>query len=303
MFYIEDFLYSLKVKYYSEKTVSAYAAQLRHFQRYCEERGLSEVSSVTDNTMREYIGSLEYKRKGSKDFYVKVIRMKKYLEFLEEKSVIFLSQLRDYQNPKFLRHSYPKIDDGKIDSILDSIKPESPFLIRGKAILELAYSSALRPREIYELRISDIDFKNGNLFISQSKGKKDRLVPVGEKALYWVSKYIEKVRPRYIKNEKHGRVFISHKTGKPLTVWGLRSAIRDTLSRSGFDPFPPYSLRSASATALFLGGMGVAYIGKLLGHSDLRTTQIYLNIHEIRLTEELARKHPRNTFSKQGVER
>ncbi len=303
MFYIEDFLYSLKTKYYSEKTVSAYAAQLRHFKRYYEERGISEVSSVTDNTTREYIGSLEYKGKGSKDFYVKFIRLKKYFAFLEEKNFIFLSPLRDYPNPKFLRHSYPKIDDGKMDFILDSIKPACPFLIRGKAILELAYSSALRPRDIYELRITDIDFKNGSLFISQSKGKKDRLVPVGEKALYWISEYVEKVRPKYIKNEKHGRVFISHKTGKPLTVWGLRSAIRDTLCRSGFEPFPPYSLRSASATALFLGGMGVAYIGKLLGHAELRTTQTYLNVHQMKLTEELARKHPRNIFSKQGVER
>ena len=303
MFYIEDFLYSLKMKYYSEKTVNAYAIQLHHFIRYFDKKGISQVSSISEEMIREYLDSFGKKSRGSKDFYVKVIRLRKYFEFLEEKTSIFLSPLRNYPNPKFLSHSFPKIDNGKMDSILDSIKPESPFLIRGKAILELAYSSALRPREIYKLKITDIDFKNETLFISQSKGKKDRLVPVGEKALYWISEYIEKVRSRYIKDQKHMYVFISHKTGNPLTVWGLRSAIQDTLRRNGFDPFPPYSLRSASATALFLGGMGIAYIGKLLGHAELRTTQSYLNVRQIRLTEELARKHPRNTFSKRGVER
>jgi len=303
VFYIEDFLYSLKMKYYSQKTISAYTIQLHHFIRHFDKKGISEVSSISEEMIRQYIDSFGKKSRGSKDFYVKVIRLKKYFAFLEEKNSIFLSPLRYYPNPKFLKHSYPKIDDGKMNSILDSIKPVGPFVIRGKAILELAYSSALRPREIYQLRISDIDFKNGSLFINQSKGKKDRLVPVGEKALNWISQYIDKVRPKYNKNEQHGLVFISHKTGKPLTVWGLRSAIQDTLSRSGFESFPPYSLRSASVTALFLGGMGIAYIGKLLGHSELRTTQTYVNVHQIKITEELARKHPRNTFSKQGEER
>ena len=172
MFYIEDFLYSLKAKYYSQKTVSAYTIQLRHFKRYFEEKGISEVSSISEEMIREYIDSLGKKSRGSKDFYIKVIRLKKYFEFLEKKNVIFLSSLRYYPNPKFLSHSFPRIDDGKMDSILDSINPESPFLLRGKAILELAYSSALRPREIYNLKITDIDFKNGALFISQSKGKR-----------------------------------------------------------------------------------------------------------------------------------
>ena len=163
--------------------------------------------------------------------------------------------------------------------------------------MELAYSSALRPREIYDLKITDVDFSRGVLFICQSKGSKDRLVPVGKTALFWVSEYLENARPRYIGAEKHGCVFINHKTGKPLTVWGLRSAIRMTLIRSGFEPFPPYSLRHAAASALLSHGMDVAHIRELLGHMELRTTQIYLKIHLNELREQLAAKHPRNTFT------
>jgi len=148
--------------------------------------------------------------------------------------------------------------------------------LKGRAIIELAYSSALRPRELYNLKITDIDFKKGLIFIEQSKNMKDRIVPVGKTALYWVEKYLRVVRPQYIKGKKHGYVFISHKTGEQLTRFGIRSVIRETLRKSGFPPIKPYSIRSTAATALLLNGMNIAYISALLGHVDIKTTQTYL---------------------------
>ena len=111
-------------------------------------------------------------------------------------------------------------------------------------------SSALRPRELYNLKITDIDFKKGLLFIEQSKGEKDRIVPVGKHALHCTGKYLTEVRPKYIKENRHEFVFISHKTGEKLTVWGIRWAIRRTLEQSGFRPIKPYALRHTAATAL-----------------------------------------------------
>jgi len=165
--------------------------------------------------------------------------------------------------------------------------------VKGKAIIELAYSSALRPRELYNLKITDIDFKKGLIFIEQSKNQKDRIVPVGKTALYWIEKYLREVRPRYIKSKKHGYVFISHKTGKQLTRYGIRSAIRETLRKSGFKPIKPYSLRSTAATTLLVNGMSIAYISALLGHTDIKTTQTYLRVKTKELQHELAHKHPR----------
>ena len=166
--------------------------------------------------------------------------------------------------------------------------------------MELAYSSALRPRELYNLKITDIDFKRGLLFIEQSKNNKDRIVPVGKTALFWIEKYITEVRPRYIHNKTHNYVFISHKTGEKLTVYGIRWAIQETLRLSGFKPIKTYSLRSTAATALLLNGMSIVYISKLLGHSDIRTTQIYLHIKTIQLQKEtlssLPVKTPRSFF-------
>ena len=296
MFYVDEFLEALRNRRYSQKTIDAYRSLINHLKEYLEKHGVAEIKSASDRQLQEYAGRLEDKNPASKHAYVQMLRLKRYFAFLEQRRFLFLSPLRDYPNPKFLPRSYPSIGATQVQAVLAAIKPHSPFLIRAKAILELAYSSALRPREIYGLKITDIDFARGVLFIRMSKGRKDRLVPVGTEALYWIGEYIEIVRPRYVKKKKHGCVFISHKTGKPLTVWGLRSAIRTALKRSGLEAFPTYSLRAASATALLAGGMNAAYIGKLLGHAELRTTQVYLRINQTELREEIIRKHPRNHF-------
>ncbi len=180
-----------------------------------------------------------------------------------------------------------------MEKILVDTKTIVPLYIKGKAIIELAYSSALRPREVYEMKIPNIDFKQGLLFIEQSKNRKDRIVPVGMKALAWIEKYLKEVRPRYIKDKSHSYVFINHKTGERLTVWGVRWAIQESLRRSGNKPIKPYSLRVTSATHLLLNGMNIVYISKLLGHSSIKTTRGYLHIDLKQLKQEIKAKHPR----------
>ena len=159
--------------------------------------------------------------------------------------------------------------------------------------MELMYSSALRPREVYCLKLTDIDFNTGLLFIEQSKGQKDRIVPVGKVALSWLSKYINEVRPLFIKNQNHDYVFIQQREGKPLNRYTLYTAIQTTLVAFGLPAIKPYSIRSTAATALLQNGMSIEYISKLLGHSELRTTEIYLRVEIHTLEKIFNEKHPR----------
>ncbi len=239
------------------------------------------------------------RKNSDKEYALKISRLIKYFRYLEENGHVFLSPVKNYDNPKYRGKSYPVLTQGEIENILQKIKTNNPLSIKGKTIIELIYSSALRPREIYNLKITDIDFKKGLIFIEQSKNNKDRIVPVGKTALFWVGKYIKDVRAKYIGNKKHNYVFTSHKTGEKQTVWGIRWAIQETLRLSGLQPIKPYSIRSTAATALLLNGMSIAYISKLLGHSDIRTTQIYLKVKTFELKNELDKKHPRLTFRKQ----
>lgn len=226
---------------------------------------VSDVKNISQNESAAFLNFIKKKNISDREYSLRTRKLIKYFQYLEENVLIFLSPLKDHPVIKYLKKSFPVSDKEEIENILENVKTDRPLCVKGKAIIELAYSSALRPREIYNLKITDIDFKKGFVFINQSKGKKDRIVPVAKTAPFWIEKYIKEVRAKYIKDKKHNYVFISHKTGEKLTVWGIRWAIQETMQLSGLQTIKPYSLRSTAVTALLLNGMSIAYISKLLG--------------------------------------
>ncbi len=308
MFFTKEFLQHLKEARYSKKTIKNYSYLLLKLENYFQIREVSEIQNVSQEIIYGFFEMIKTRKCSDREYCTKLIRMRKYFDYLEELGFIFISPLKDFSVPKYQKTSFPVLEEKEIGNILEKIKTDQPLCLKGKAIIELTYSSALRPREIYNLKITDIDFKKGLIFIEQSKNQKDRIVPVGKTALFWIEKYIKEVRAKYIKDKTHNYVFISHKTGEKQTVWGIRWAIQETLRLNGLQPIKPYSIRSTAATALLLNGMSIAYISKLLGHSDIRTTQIYLKVKTLELKNELDQKHPRLTFGKQlqnmkGVEK
>jgi integrase/recombinase XerD len=296
MFYRTEFLCHLKECFSSKSTIHRYSVLLKRFGCYLKERGIDDASAVTPKDVQGFTCNLA---KGHTDSYVwfRLISLRIYFSFLEERGLIFISPFLSIKLPKKPIHHYPTLKQNQIEAILDAIPDDSSFLIRGKAILETAYSSALRPGEIIRLKISEIDFKNRTLFIRQSKNRKDRVVPVGNTALKCIGKYISEARPRYAK--QHYEVFLSHKTGRPLTLSGLNRAINDALERCNLPVITPYSIRSTSATALLENGMGLSFISALLGHAKLTTTQIYLQTDLASLSKKLDSLHPRNSFQKE----
>ena len=298
MFHVNEFLNHLKNCRYSRKTIREYGYVLEHLKTYFERIGVDDVTGISESRMRAYLEELEHRHQTGKHAYICVKRLGKYFQFLEREGYLFLSPLQDQSIRSPPKSTFPAIEATELERMLSGIKTDHPICLKGKVMLELAYSSALRPRELYNLKITDIDFKKGLLFIEQSKGEKDRIVPVGKHALRWTTKYITEVRPKYIKENRHEFVFISHKTGEQLTVWGIRWAIRRTLEQSGFAPIKPYALRHTAATALLHNGMGVGYISNLLGHAEIRSTQIYLNVNARELAREIQAKHPRAAFEK-----
>ena len=298
MFYIEEFINHLKMNQYSYSTLKAYRKDLGDFEAHLDYNSIEDAINISKHDVLDYLKTLNGKAHPTKAYCNQITRIIKYFRYLEEEGIIFLSPLRDYSMPKHQTKNYPVIGKVEMEKILMDTNTLDPLCIKGKAIIELAYSSALRPREVYELKIPDIDFKQGLLFIEQSKNKKDRVVPVGIKALAWIKKYLQEVRPRYIKDKSHSYVFINHKTGERLTVWGVRWAIQESLRRNGNKPIKPYSLRVTSATDLLFNGMNIVYISKFLGHSSIRTTRGYLHVDLKHLKQEIQAKHPRVRMEK-----
>ena len=159
----------------------------------------------------------------------------------------------------------------------------------------------MRPQEVNALSISQIDFENKLIFIKRSKCKKDRLVPVGDHALFWIRKYLEEVRATILNNNDH--LFIEFKQGNPFSIFNLNFAIRETLGKSGLRRITPYSMRSTAATVLYRNGMDLAYIRKLLGHANITTTKGYLHIDDEDLKITINNLHPRNHFKAKEEQR
>lgn len=293
MFYADLFLDHLRDLGYRYATRRAYQKVLSRFTEYCSGVGVSEVTAVDRDAALGFVRSLGEPDRMTKATLQRICQLRAYFRYLEDKGVIFESPLRGYALPKIPESHFPVLSRAEVDAILTGVRDENSFCDKARTILELAYSSALRPRELYSLKVSDIDYRGGILFLEQSKSKKDRIVPVGSRALALLRHYVNTVRPRYLKAKSHDYVFVNHHTGEPLTVYGIRWAIQEALRRSGLAPIKTYSLRGTAATHLLHAGMGVLPISKMLGHQCVRTTLYYLRVPLRELSRELATKHPR----------
>jgi integrase/recombinase XerD len=229
-----------------------------------------------------------------------LIRTRAYFEFLETGKTIFLSPAAGLRIPRYQPGHHTAFDNETLLSRLERLDTTCELGLRARTILELAYSAALRPREARALKLTDIDGAKGQLFLEQSKNRKDRIVPVGPTALHWVGRYRNEVRSMHVPDPDHGYLFVSHKGGRPLTSSGLLWAVVEPCRRAGIETLPISTMRASAATNLLESGMGVVHISRLLGHAQIKTTQIYLRARERVLKEIVASKHPRFRYSEEG---
>ena len=196
-------------------------------------------------------------------------------------------------SPK-LGHSLPKtLSEDEVEKLIHAPDVEEVIGLRDRAMLELIYACGLRVSELINLDILNINLRQGVIRVI-GKGEKERLVPIGEEAFYWVQKYINDSRPNLLKeNSKVSELFLS-KRGKSMTrqtFWyrikdyALKAAIKKDLS--------PHTLRHAFATHLINHGADLRTVQLLLGHSSLSTTQIYTEVARHRMKELHNEHHPR----------
>jgi len=293
---MDQFLRHLQDDHLRPTTIRAYRAPLERLHRWCGRNGIQSVGALGAGEMERYLAELRKAGMSAHERALTVTRLRKYLGYLEREGRILASPMSGIRVRRGAEPSYPAADRGELESAFRLLWGETAFEIRARAILELAYSSALRPREIYSLRLGDIDFRRGLLAIRESKGNKDRVVPMGTTAQGWVERYLREVRPRYVREGSEDVVFLSHRTGRALGVKGIWWALREALRRRGLPPLKPYSLRVSAATDLLAAGMNLFAISRLLGHAKLETTQRYLRVETIELAKELRRKHPRSAM-------
>ncbi|WP_319928982.1 site-specific tyrosine recombinase XerD [Xenorhabdus santafensis] len=195
--------------------------------------------------------------------------------------------------PKLPKRLPKDLSEKQVEDLLSTPLTENPIELRDKAMLEILYACGLRVSELVGLTLSDVGLRQGVIRII-GKGNKERLVPLGEEAIYWLEKYLEYGRP-WLLNGAVSDVFFPSKRGTQMTRQTFWHRIKHYAILAGIDSerLSPHVLRHAFATHLLNHGADLRVVQMLLGHSDLSTTQIYTHVATERLKVLHQRHHPR----------
>ncbi len=294
---IAAFLNYIKVeKGLSANTISAYTRDLRKFEAFLKERKL-KLEDVGRDTIVDFLGGLYRQQLDSRTVSRHLVSLRNLFRFAMIEEVLSEDPTLNLESPKVRKSlpSYLRMED--VDRLLEQPDLSTPQGLRDRAIIELLYSTGMRVSEVVRLRVSDMDMRMGCLRCI-GKGDKERLVPVGRKALAAVQQYLDTARPALLNARPVGAApqnccFIN-RSGRPLSriaIWRILSAygrlagLRVKLS--------PHKLRHSFATHLLERGADLRSVQLMLGHADISTTQIYTHVIEERLKQIYKAHHPR----------
>ena len=288
---IKDFLnYCIFEKGLSDKTKESYENDLHIYKEFLENNKINKVENITSDEIKEFLKERNEEETTTIAHNLTVI--KNFHTYLLKENIVKTNVSEFIERPK-LRKALPKtlsIED--IDNLLD-IKLNTPFDYRNKAMLELMYGCGLRVSELVNLEITDID-KINCLIRIMGKGSKEREVPLGEYALYYLDLYLEK-RSLLLKNKSCTKLFLNnHGTG--MTRQGFFKNLKSILMMKGLNPdVSPHTLRHSFATHLINRGADLRSIQEMLGHSDISTTRIYTKVSDETVIESYNKYHYRST--------
>lgn len=276
----------------SENTLSAYRTDLNKFIAFTESQfsGFS-LEQVSKDQIEFYLAhryDIGLSERSTARF---LSSLRSFCQYLLQKGVRKDDPMRLLQNPK-LPQSLPKsITEEQVDALLNEPNVENPIELRDKAMLEVLYATGLRVSELVGLRMGQLGMQQGVVRVT-GKGNKERLVPLGEVALDWLTEYLKKGRGQLLKNETD--VLFPSKRGVVMTRQTFWHRIKHYSKLCGINvELSPHTLRHAFATHLLNHGADLRVVQMLLGHSDLSTTQIYTHVATERLQQLVSQHHPR----------
>ncbi len=281
-------------KGHSRHTVEGYQRDLCQCAQFlASECGRKGWESVAKDDITGWLESMR-KNYSASSMARKLSALKHCAKFLVAERMITSDFTELVSAPKLTRRLPGTLSADEIDALLEAPSRHSPQGMRDRAFLELMYSSGLRVSELCNLALQDIDLDDGFLRVQAGKRGKDRLIPVGAKAIEAVSRYLHHGRPELVRGKTGSDLFISSR-GSAIsrkTVWHW---IKKYAERAGLDPVTvkPHLLRHSFATHLLSNGADLRAIQEMLGHSDISTTEIYTRVDRKRLVESHAKFHPR----------
>ena len=290
---------ALTVKNFSKDTSEQRTKYVRWFALWCIERGISKPGDVTKPILERYQRHL-YNHRDAKgkatsfsSQYQHLSHVRAWFKWLSKHNHILFNPASELELPK-IGHRLPKaiLNAEEAEKVLQQPNLNEPLGLRDRAILETFYSCGIRRRELSELQVYSVDAQRGTLMVSQGKGKKDRMIPIGKRALQWIERYLSEARPKLLVNPSETVLFVSQ-LGEALEPDSLTEYVARYIEQACVGKKGSCHLfRHTMATLMLENGADVRYIQAMLGHADIRTTQIYTQV-SIRKLQQIHRlTHP-----------
>jgi integrase/recombinase XerD len=282
--YLEAHIEWMLVTGYTAETGRARRVALRRFIAWCDERGLKQPAEITKPVLERYQRHLFHYRKpdgqpltiGSQ--HGCLAPLKTWFRWLARENHIPYnpaSELELPKTPKRLPRSILSV--AETEAILAEADPATPLGLRDRALLELLYSTGLRRMEAAGLKLYDLDQSRRLVFVREGKGRRDRVVPIGERALAWCDRYLLEARPQLVAGG-HDRLFVTD-YGEPAHPAFVAAKVKRYMAFAGIDkPGATHLLRHAMATHMLEAGADIRVLQALLGHAQLNTTEIYTHV-------------------------
>lgn len=283
--YLLRYLAHLAEKNYSPRTIESRDTYLRYFIAWCDDRGLTRPHDITKPILERYQRYLFLHRKKdgqpltTRSQHTRITPIRAWFKWLARQNHILYNPASDLELPR-LEHRLPRhvLSQREVETVLAVPDLATPTGIRDRAMLETLYSTGMRRLELIGLKLHDIDTERGTVMIRQGKGRKDRMIPIGERALAWIDKYRHDIRPELATGCDDGTLFLSH-LGDAFTPNRMTQLVRDYVDAARINKRGSCHLfRHTMATLMLENGADLRYIQAMLGHAELNTTQIYTQV-------------------------
>lgn len=284
--YIDKFMRYMEIeKNYSRHTLTNYKIDLQDFSKFCGGLDLDKIDYLF---LRKYLAVLKEKSLGNRSVGRHLSALRSFFRFLSREGYIKTNPILMLSSPKLDKHLPSFMTEEEVAKLIESAfakDADDIFGLRDRAILETFYSSGLRISELVALSIDDIDFIAG-IVKAFGKGKKERIVPIGDAALNAIKKYLDK-------RKKQSHAVFLNKNGKRISSRGVRDIVVKYLRSAGIQRgVSPHTFRHSFATHLLNRGADLRTVQELLGHANLSTTQIYTHLTTDRLKSVYDKAHP-----------
>ncbi len=294
----------LRERNYSEWTISGKMHVMDKFFAWCDERGLIYPEEVTRPTLERYQSHV-YRVRSQKTGEVisfssqsqRLMAVTRFFKWLAQRGFLAVNPAAELELPrKMYRLPRYVLTYQDVEKIMAAVDVSTPYGVRDRAILELLYSTGMRRLEVSSLTLYDVDLERGVVLIRQGKGKQDRYVPMGERAAAWLRKYIDEVRPQYVRGKDEDIIFLGHRSGgigKGLRYDSIGQLVSRHVENSGIGKKGScHMFRHAVATELLERGADVRILQVLLGHRSINATEIYTHVSIKKLKDVHTALHP-----------